>query len=431
MRPGARLKAAAEVLDEILVRHLPAATALSDWGRSHRFAGSGDRAAIGNLVYDALRRKASAAYRMGESSGRALILGTLREQGLEVEALAGLCAGGQHEMPILSETEMQHLAMAVPLDAPAHVTGNFPEWLTPSLQRVFASRILSECEALAARAPVDIRVNTLKADRGKVMKALATHHPQATPLSPVGVRFPPPRGDARQANVEAEAAHGKGWYEVQDEGSQLVAAMAATGAQQVLDICAGAGGKTLAIAAALHNGGQIYAYDADKTRLRPIFDRLRRAGVRNVQVLNPGDQAKLHSLGARFDAVLVDAPCTGTGTWRRRPDAKWRLKPTNVVDRCLEQRKVLASAATHVRPGGRLIYATCSLLPEENIDQVHAFVAEHPDFSIIPWKQVWREALPAAPSPISADGSEETLMLTPLSHGTDGFFIAILTRRSN
>jgi 16S rRNA (cytosine967-C5)-methyltransferase len=429
MRPGARLKAAVEVLDEIQAHHLPAATALSEWGRSHRFAGSSDRAGIGNMVYDALRHKASAAFRMGESTSRALLLGALRERGLNTEALSSLCSGGQHELPPLSESELCRLD--APVDsAPAHIAGNFPEWLTASLERVFGARLIAECEALAARAPVDIRVNTLKADRDKVMKVLASHHPQATPWSPVGVRFPPPRGDARQANVEAEAAHGKGWYEIQDEGSQLAAALAAAGAQQVLDICAGAGGKTLAVAATLHNTGQIFAYDSDKTRLRPIFDRLRRAGVRNVQVLNAADKAKLDGLGARFDAVLIDAPCTGTGTWRRRPDAKWRLKPANLVDRCEEQRKVLALASTHVRPGGRLIYVTCSLLPEENIDQVRAFVSAHPEFSILPWKQVWREALPQSSPPTSADGSDETLMLTPHSHGTDGFFIAILARRS-
>ena len=153
------------------------------------------------------------------------------------------------------------------------------------------------------------------------------------------MRLPAPDGPGRQPNVEAEAGHGKGWYEVQDEGSQIAALMAGAGPrQQVLDICAGAGGKTLAFAAAMRNTGQVYAYDDDAQRLRPIFERLKRAGARNVQVLPAGDDAGLHALGARFDLVFVDAPCTGTGAWRRRPDAKWRLKPANLAQRQAEQR---------------------------------------------------------------------------------------------
>jgi 16S rRNA (cytosine967-C5)-methyltransferase len=429
MRPGARLKAATEVLQEILAHHRPAATALSDWGRTHRFAGSGDRAAIGNTVYDVLRRKASAAYRMHSDTPRALVLGTLREIGMGVDALAQLCGGDPHELQPLTVEELAQLSSALAEPIPDHIAGNFPEWLTPSLRRTFGDRLVAEASAMATRAPVDIRVNTLKADRGKVMKALSHLHAIETPWSPIGIRLPAPQGDARQPNVEAETAHGKGWYEVQDEGSQLVAALTAVGARhQLLDICAGAGGKALAIAAALGNTGQVFAYDSDKTRLRPIFERLRRAGTRNVQVINAGDNPALAALGARFDVVLVDAPCTGTGTWRRRPDAKWRLKPENIPQRVEEQRAVLAIAADSVKPGGRLVYATCSLLPEENVDQIHAFIDAHPQFALLPWASVWREALPSPP-PASADGSEETLMLTPASHGTDGFFIAILTRR--
>jgi 16S rRNA (cytosine967-C5)-methyltransferase len=261
-----------------------------------------------------------------------------------------------------------------------------------------------------------------------VLKALSHLHPIETPLSPIGIRLPAPRDDGRQPNVEAEAAHGKGWFEVQDEGSQLVAALTAAGTQhQLLDLCAGAGGKTLAIAAALRNAGQVFAYDSDRTRLRPIFERLRRAGTRNVQVLNAGDAAALQALGPRFDAVLVDAPCTGSGTWRRRPDSKWRLKPENIGQRVDEQRAVLDLAAAHVKPGGRLVYATCSLLPEENVDQAEAFLHRHTEFAPMPWSNAWREALPSPP-PQSADGSDRTLLLTPASHGTDGFFVAIFRR---
>jgi 16S rRNA (cytosine967-C5)-methyltransferase len=205
--------------------------------------------------------------------------------------------------------------------------------------------------------------------------------------------------------------------------------MAAAGPrQQVLDICAGAGGKTLALAAAMRNTGQIYAYDDDALRLRPIFERLKRAGVRNAQVLNAGDATALMALGARFDLVFIDAPCTGTGAWRRRPDAKWRLKPANLAQRQREQTVLLATAAALIKPRGRLVYVTCSVLPEENGDQVTQFLANQSGFAALPWRESWAAGVGSEP-PVSADGSDDTLLLTPARHGTDGFFIAVLGRK--
>jgi 16S rRNA (cytosine967-C5)-methyltransferase len=198
--------------------------------------------------------------------------------------------------------------------------------------------------------------------------------------------------------------------------------------QQVLDLCAGAGGKTLALAAGMQNTGQIYAYDTDKKQLRPIFERLKRAGARNVQVMTGGDEAELTALGPRFDVVLVDAPCTGSGTWRRKPDSKWRIKPANLAERQAEQVSALDLGARLVKPGGRLVYATCSVLPEENGDQVAAFLARHPDFAVEPFGPVWQERIGTEP-PQSADARADTLQLTPAQHGTDGFFIALLRRQ--
>ena len=329
MRPGAHIKAAIEVLEDVLRRHRPVGTALADWGKSHRFAGSGDRATIGNLVYDAMRRRRSLAAQMDADTSRAIALGAAPHAlGLSPAAVIASADGSPHAVESLSEAEQAGLARAVPADAPVSVHGDFPDWLEPSLARAFGAAAAEEGAALARRAPVDLRVNTLKADRDKVLKALARFAPESTPLSPVGVRLPAPDGPGRQPNVEAEIGHGRGWYEVQDEGSQVAALMAAAGPrQQVLDICAGAGGKTLAFAAAMRNTGQIYAYDDDAVRLRPIFERLKRAGARNVQVLQPGDAAAVAALGPRFDLVFVDAPCTGSGAWRRRPDAKWRSNP--------------------------------------------------------------------------------------------------------
>lgn len=423
------MKAAAEVLDEIFVRHRPAAEALADWGKAHRFAGSGDRAAIGNLVYDVLRRRLSLAARMGDDSTRALVLAAAADAlGLTGDEVIAAADASEHALARLNEAERSGLTRDVPSDAPWHIQADIPEWLAPSFERVFGDRAIEEGRALARRAPIDLRVNTLKADRERVLKVLARYGAEPTPMSPVGVRIPPPSGAGRTPNIEAEPGHGKGWYEVQDEASQLAALLAGPAPRlQVLDLCAGAGGKTLALAAAMQNTGQVYAYDADRMQLRPIFERLKRAGVRNVQVLPAGDAAAVTALGPRFDIVLVDAPCTGTGVWRRRPDSKWRVKPQNLADRQKEQREVLEFGARLVKPGGRLVYATCSVLPEENRDQVADFLGRHPEFSILPYAQVWVESIGGEP-PKSADGGHDALLLTPARHGTDGFFIAILIR---
>lgn len=418
MKQGARLAAAVEILDDMAAHHRTAQLALADWGKSHRFAGSGDRAAIGTLVYDVLRRKQSLAAQMQSETSRALVLAAApRAFGLRNDAVLALADGSEHALAPASSDEVSGLGRELGEETPAHVRGDYPEWLQTSLHRAFGNDAAAEGAALAMRAPVDLRVNLLKADRDKVLKALAHFGATATPISPVGVRIAAPEGHAKAPHVEAEAAHGKGWFEVQDEGSQIAAAIAgAAPRQQVLDLCAGSGGKTLAMAAGMQNTGQIMAYDRDKSQLRPIFERLKRAGVRNVQVMDAGDEAALTRPGARFDLVLVDAPCTGSGTWRRKPDAKWRLKPQNLAQRQDEQRAVLQLAASLVKPGGRLVYVTCSILPEENQDQIDAFIAAHPQFSVLP------AALPGLAATTGA------VTLTPRRHHTDGFFVAPLQK---
>ncbi|MFV0298408.1 MAG: RsmB/NOP family class I SAM-dependent RNA methyltransferase [Hyphomicrobiaceae bacterium] len=431
MRPSARISAAIEVLAEVMERHRPVSLALADWGKAHRFAGSGDRAAIGNLVYDALRRRASLAHAMGEDSARALAIGAAPGAlAAEPSAVAEMCTGEDHAPSALSEREASGLTGGPAEPAPPHVTADVPEWIWPSFVAQFGDRAVSEGQALAMRAPADIRVNTLRSTRERVAKALDAFKPVETAFSPLGLRIAPPRGPSRTPNLQAEAAFQAGWMEVQDEGSQIAAALTGAGPRlQILDLCAGGGGKTLAMSAAMHNTGQIYAYDDDRERLKPIHQRLKRAQARNVQVLRARDHAGLEALGARFDVVLVDAPCTGTGVWRRRPEAKWRLKPQNLESRLDEQKAVLDVAAGHVKPGGRLVYVTCSLLPEENISQVEAFVQRHAAFAVVPYGEVWAAAL-ESDVPASADGRTDTLLLTPGSHGTDGFFIAVLERTS-
>ena len=432
MRIGARMKAAEEVLREIFDHHRPASQALADWGRSHRFAGSGDRAAIGTLVFDSLRRRKSIAARMEAETPRALVLGAARDAlGITNDEVTAAADGSEYAISALSELEQALLngEQATPSAAP-DVIGDYPEWLGPSFERVFGARAGEEGAGLSRRAPIDLRVNGLKAEREKVLRALSRFNAVETPWSPIGVRIAAPAGGARAPNVEAENGHGKGWFEVQDEGSQLAGLLAGAGPrEQVLDLCAGAGGKTLEMAAQMRNTGQIYAYDTSRQQLRPIFERLKRAGARNVQVMDAGDEAGLRALGPRFDVVLVDAPCTGTGTWRRRPDAKWRLKPQNIDERQGEQRKAIALGADMVKPGGHLIYVTCSVLPEENSDQVTWFCQEQHDYRVVPFAERWTKHV-GGEVPVSADGRDDTLLLTPATHGTDGFFIAVLRRRS-
>jgi 16S rRNA (cytosine967-C5)-methyltransferase len=428
MRLGGRLAAAIEVLEDIDARHRPAADALKDWGTGHRFAGSADRAVIGNLVFDCLRKRRSLAWRMGSDAPRALALAALRGWGVSVEEIDKIMAGDPHAPDVLSMAERAALAADNLGEVPDDVRADVPEWLWPSFSAALGENAVEEGAALAARAALDLRVNRLKSDRDKVLKALARFGAQPTVLSPDGVRIAAPAGEGRLPNVRAEAGFRKGWFEVQDEGSQLAALLSgAKAGDQVADICSGAGGKTLALAAMMENKGQVHASDADRHRLKNIFERLKRAGTRNVQVLSPGEGEPLAALEGRMDVVLVDAPCSGSGVWRRHPDAKWRLTEDALSRRMAEQEAVLDQGAALVRPGGRLVYVTCSVLAQENRDQVDAFLGRHAEFGLLPYREAWAATLDTEP-PASADGRADLLLLTPARHGTDGFFVAVLKR---
>ncbi|MGB8737671.1 MAG: RsmB/NOP family class I SAM-dependent RNA methyltransferase [Rhodomicrobium sp.] len=430
MQPGARLQAAIEVLSEIGARGRAASVALADWGRAHRFAGSADRAWIGNLVYDSLRRKQSLSHFMQSDTWRAIALAALRHSWSMAPAeIAALCTGEGFCPEPLTPDEERGLANADLSGAAPWVQGDYPEWLHGSFAAAFGDDAIREGRALATRAPADLRVNSLKATRDKVMKALLRHGAAETPYSPLGVRLPPREAGARSPNVEAEPAHGRGWFEIQDEGSQIAALLAGAGPRlQVADICAGAGGKTLAMAARMQNTGQIYAYDADPIRFRPIFERLKRAGARNVQTLPPGQDGALSALEGRMDLVLIDAPCSGTGVWRRRPDAKWRLNPAQLMERTAEQSRLLFIAAPLVKPGGTLAYVTCSLLPEENEKQIEDFLESNPAFTALNLADRAARIL-SRPIKNHLPPGKPGLLLTPAWHETDGFYIALLSKK--
>ncbi len=431
MTPAARLSAAIEVFDTLERERRPAADALKAWGPTHRFAGSGDRAAIAGLVYDALRRRASSAWIMGADTPRAILLGMLkRERALDSDATAKLASGAQYAPEALSDDERKRLDAADLSAAPPYVAGDYPEWLDAHFTRAFGDARAEEGAALSSRAPLDLRVNTLKAERDKAAQLLADLKPEQTRWSPWGLRIRL-SADAKSPAIHAEPAFLKGMIEVQDEGSQLAALFAgAQPGEQVLDLCAGAGGKTLALAAMMQNKGQIYATDDDKRRLAPIHDRLKRSGARNVQVRTPKSVGgELDDLASRIDLVLIDAPCTGAGAWRRNPDAKWRMRPGALEQRQKEQVEVLDRAVPLLKAGGRIAYVTCSVLEEENADQVRAFLGRHADFSIVPPAEVI-QALGERAFMFgkAARLSDQGITMTPRSTETDGFFVSLLRR---
>jgi 16S rRNA (cytosine967-C5)-methyltransferase len=433
MRDGGKIAAAIEILNDVLGHAAPIKSALRTWGLRARYAGSKDRAWISSLVLDGLRHRASLGYAMGHDDGRALALGAVRHVwGWELRRVESALSEDPHAPAPLTAREREGLLLAPDPAAPLHARGDFPEWLTPHMVRAFGEDAMAEGQALATRAPVDLRVNLIKADAERVEKPLHSIKATRHPFLLNGYRAPAEDPAARNSSVEGIPAYSRGWVEVQDAGSQICALVAnARPGEQVLDYCAGGGGKTMAMASTMGNTGQIYAYDIEPKRLAAIIPRLRRGDVHNVQLREPV-AGELDDLKGRMDLVLIDAPCTGTGTWRRKPDTKWRVTAQALERRCAEQALILNAAKGYVRPGGRLVYATCSILCEENEDQVASFLAANPDFA--------REnALDAAVASggLTAEGAKALkrcltpggeLRMTPRRSGTDGFFVACLRR---
>lgn len=430
MTPGARLQSAIDILNDIFLSGRPADRIMENWARSNRYAGSKDRAAISNLVYTVLRRRAELSAATGQEEARLLAFAALALVEGEGVPAAALADGSRHAPAPLTEKERAVLdAASLPgPDAAPWVRLNYPEWLHPEFEEAFGGPLEREMAALMDRAPTDLRVNTLKANREAALAALeeAGLSAEPCPWSPWGLRL------TSRGNLPGLTVYRDGVIEIQDEGSQLACLLAAAKpGEQVVDLCAGGGGKSLALAAMMGNRGQIYACDTDGRRLAPLEPRAQRAGIRNLQTrtlgpFRPGEaDTGFAGLEARMDCVLVDAPCSGTGAWRRSPDARWRLDPGTLEGYRAAQAEVLARAAALVRPGGRIVYVTCSLLPSENERQVEAFLAAHPDFKSVPWKAEWPEEL--APPPAMAG---DWFRLSPASTGTDGFFVTILRREA-
>jgi 16S rRNA (cytosine967-C5)-methyltransferase len=432
MTPAARLSAAIEIVADIEAQRRPAADVLKDWGLSHRFAGSSDRAAIAGLVYDTLRRKLSSAWLMGANGARPAVLGMLhRERGLAADEIAALCSGARFAPEPLTASERGALTSDQLANAPAHVRGDYPDWLDPHFVRIFDDQRAAEGAALASRAPLDLRVNTLKAEREEVSPKLAHLYAEPTRWSPIGLRIKL-SADAKNPAIHAEPSFLKGTIEVQDEGSQIAALLSgAKPGEQIVDLAAGAGGKTLALAAMTDNRGQIYATDIDKRQLAPIHERITRAGARNIQVRTPrGEADVLTDLAGRIDLALIDAPCTGTGAWRRNPDAKWRVRPGALADRLKQQEALLDRAVPLLRSGGRIAYITCSVLQDENGDQVGAFLDRHRGFTAVPPRELAAASLGERSFMFcqAAKLSDEGVLMTPRTTDTDGFYVAVMRK---
>ncbi|MFG5120722.1 RsmB/NOP family class I SAM-dependent RNA methyltransferase [Methylorubrum sp. POS3] len=428
LTPSARISAAIEILDDIVARRRPAADALKDWGLAHRFAGSGDRAAIASFVYDGLRRRASAAYLMGTETGRAVIIGMLRlQRGLAEPTIAGLFDGGRFAPTPLTDDERKWLIEGNLLGAPPEIAGDAPAFVLPSLAAAFGDDLMEELRALGRRAPLDIRINTLKQSREEAAATLNDLGAELTPLSPLGLRIPIGE-DGRGPALHVDPLFLDGGFEIQDEGSQLASLLASARAgETVVDLCAGGGGKSLALASLTRNGARLIATDADPRRLAPIHERLRRSGA-EVEVRTPRTgKARadvLADLDGTVDRVLIDAPCTGTGTWRRNPDAKWRLRPGSLANRTGEQAEVLDRAARLVRPGGTIVYVTCSVLPEENDAAVDGLLTR--SGGAIASVATDLTAVPGLSDKVRR--TQRGVQMSPALTGTDGFYVATMTR---
>ena len=445
MTPAARLDAAIALLDAIEeATARPADAVANDFFRARRYIGGGDRRAVSDRVWRVLRARRRLAWWVPTATPRLLVAASLLAEGWSLAGVAESYSGGRFAPTGLERNEYNALRRIEghTLDHPEMpdpVRLELPDWLYPLMKARFGASLDREMAALGEPAPLDLRVNLLKGTREEARAALAAEGLEAvpTPLSPWGLRI------AGRRPVTTGAAFQSGLVEIQDEGSQLIAAL--TGARpgmRVVDWCAGAGGKTLALAAMMGNRGQIVACDVSAARLDGAVRRLRRAGVNNVErhLVTPGDKWAKRRAGA-FDRVLVDAPCTGTGTWRRNPDARHRLREQDLLELTRKQASILDTAAALVAPGGRLIYGTCSLLPEENEERVTAFLASHPTYALVPLARAWASSGGASSGETPEEGGKgpfeeggvrggEMMTLTPARDGTDGFFAAVLERRA-
>jgi 16S rRNA (cytosine967-C5)-methyltransferase len=397
MTPAARLQMAIDILEGLNGTTQPADRYIKDWFKARRFAGSKDRRDIAERVFHIFRHHARFMHRMGSDAPRALAIAALLAEGGDPETFF---TGGYGPAP-LSDAERAAIA-AAPTDAPAWVQGEFPQFLESELTRAFGENPLPEMAAFQSRAPVDLRVNTLKANRDEVLAALIADGISCTALPGNAIRCP------AGTSLNKHALFESGAFEIQDEAAQIAAGLAeAEPGMRVLDLAAGAGGKSLALAAAMQNQGEIIASDIRGPALAELETRAARAGATIIRTRLLGEPPDYAALNGPFDIVFLDAPCSGSGTWRRQPELKWQLSPEKLARFTALQDRLLAQAgrlAPNTQGRARLVYATCSILPCENEDRVAHFLAVNPQFRRL------------APD----------FRASPVRTGTDGFYAAIL-----
>jgi 16S rRNA (cytosine967-C5)-methyltransferase len=433
MTPGARAAAAIELLDAIETDWTrPADAQVAGWFRKRRYAGGGDRRAIQAILYKILRHRAQIDWWLeaagGATNSRNRVIGALMlGQGWGVADLDAACDGGQYRPAPLDEEEraLAEKMAGKQLDDPAqpgHVRGNIPAWTEGMFAAALSDAMESELAAMTYDAPVDLRVNSLKATRQTVADLLAADGIESVPtaFSPLGLRL------AKRVNLGASGVIRDGLAEPQDESSQLAALLAgAQPGESIVDFCAGAGGKTLALAAAMENRGHIVACDTLPGRLERARPRLARAGVEiaELQSLEGADGLWPGAKEGGYDCVLVDAPCSGTGTWRRAPEQRWWFTREKLIEFEALQAQILDTASRLVAPGGRLVYAVCSLLTGEGEGQVDKFLRKWPAYNVYQVRKAWQERLDS-----DCPSGDNYLQLRPGRDGTDGFFAAILKR---
>lgn len=406
------------VLTEILRGDGPADGVMSRFFREHRDMGHNDRGFVAETVYTILRRQREVeALTEPDFSARRMVLTALvRFRGANLRELESFIR--QDEKDWLAGVRGADLTAQ-----PEAVRFNLPDWLYQRLHAVYGDeRLAALVDALQRPAPLDLRVNTLKAERDGVLARLAEAglDAKAGAWSPVAIRL---EGKPSLSRLDLFTS---GAIEVQDEGSQLLAyLLAPKRGEMVVDFCAGAGGKTLQIGAMMRSQGRLYAFDVSEKRLAKFKPRMARSGLSNVhpQRINDEKDGRLKRLAGKMDRVLVDAPCSGLGTLRRNPDLKWRQSAESVAELVELQKSILNAASKLVRPGGRLVYATCSLLPEENDGVVDVFLSEHPEFSIVPASAILEK------QGVVLAGAGDRLYVDPVAHHCDGFFAAALERR--
>jgi 16S rRNA (cytosine967-C5)-methyltransferase len=428
LKLASQIQSSIEILEQILNRHRTVPSVMKEWGVNNRYAGVKDRATITNILNASLRRKSSSSYIMSDDSPRAILIGTLiNEFQFDINALYDLFNNEKHAPISLSDEEVLKVKEANEKlkNSEKWIKNDLPEWAASEYEKTFDINQDEQLQHLSNMPDLDIRVNSIKTNISKVEGELQKFLPIKTHHSPYGLRFRATGLSHKYPNLEKTLAYSKGHIEIQNEGSQIASILSGViPGQQVLDYCAGHGGKAVVLSMLMNNTGQIFLHDIDESRLSNVPSRMRRLGIKNYQIKVNLENIQNSNL---FDVVFVDAPCTGSGTWRRKPDLKWRSSKEKLNVNIKAQHDIIREASKFVKVGGKLIYVTCSIFDSENDSQISDFLSSNSTFKLINYQTQWKYDENNIPKNAKSH-NEDTLLLSPMTHNTDGFFVAILER---